>query len=145
MALYNSIDELIGGTPLLRLSKFEKKHNLAAAVYAKLEFFNPAGSVKDRAAKAMLDGCFSAESVKTVIVEPTSGNTGIAIASLAAARGCNAVLVMPENMSAERVRILKAYGAEIILTPAEKGMKCAVERAEAIRAARGGVTLGFEQ
>lgn len=142
MALYNSIDELIGGTPLLRLSKFEKKHNLAAAVYAKLEFFNPAGSVKDRTAKAMLDGCFSAESVKTVIVEPTSGNTGIAIASLAAARGCNAVLVMPENMSAERVRILKAYGAEVILTPAEKGMKCAVERAEAIRAARGGVTLG---
>lgn len=144
MQVYKSFVELIGSTPLIRLNNFENKQGLNAAVYAKAEFFNPAGSVKDRAVKAMLAAAEEDGALKNgaAIVEPTSGNTGIALAAFAAARGYNAVLVMPENMSAERVKILKAYGAEVVLTPKEKGMRGALDRAEAIRKARGGVTLG---
>lgn len=144
MALYNSFEELIGATPILRLKNFEQKNRLKAAVYAKLEFFNPAGSVKDRTVMEMLKRAEEDGALENgaVIVEPTSGNTGIAIAAFSAANGYNAVLVMPENMSEERVKILKSYGAEVILTPKEKGMKGAIKRAEAIREARGGVTLG---
>ena len=127
-----SLTELIGKTPLLELSNYEKKHGLKASVIGKLEYFNPAGSVKDRIAKAMLDdaeekGLLNAQSV---IIEPTSGNTGIGLASVAAARGYRIILTMPETMSIERRNLLKAYGAELVLTEGVKGMKGAIERAK---------------
>lgn len=127
-----SLTELIGKTPLLELSNYEKKHGLKASVIGKLEYFNPAGSVKDRIAKAMLDdaeekGLLNAQSV---IIEPTSGNTGIGLASVAAARGYRIILTMPETMSIERRNLVKAYGAELVLTEGVKGMKGAIERAK---------------
>lgn len=130
--IYTSIDQLIGKTPLLELRNFEKKHALGAKVLAKLEYFNPAGSVKDRIAKAMIDdaearGVLTKESV---IIEPTSGNTGIGLASIAAARGYRMIVTMPETMSIERRNLMKAYGAEIVLTEGAKGMKGAIARAQ---------------
>ncbi|TQI68464.1 cysteine synthase A [Clostridium sp. KNHs216] len=130
--IYHSLTDLIGKTPLLELSNFEKKHDLKAAVVAKLEYFNPAGSVKDRIAKAMIDdaeekGLLKADSV---IIEPTSGNTGIGLASVAAARGYRVILTMPETMSMERRNLLKAYGAELVLTDGSKGMRGAIDKAD---------------
>ena len=130
--IYESITELIGGTPLLKAKNYMEKNDLKANILAKLEYFNPAGSVKDRIAKAMLDeaeakGLLHADSV---IIEPTSGNTGIGLASVAAARGYKAILTMPETMSIERRNLLKAYGAEIVLTDGAKGMKGAIAKAE---------------
>ena len=130
--IYKSLTDLIGNTPLLELSNYEKKHGLKAAVVAKLEYFNPAGSVKDRIAKAMIEdaeakGLLTAESV---IIEPTSGNTGIGLAAVAAARGYRTILTMPETMSVERRNLLKAYGAELVLTEGSKGMSGAIARAE---------------
>ncbi|NCC07501.1 MAG: cysteine synthase A [Clostridia bacterium] len=130
--IYTSADQLIGKTPLLELSNFEKKHNIKAKILAKLEYFNPAGSVKDRIAKAMLDdaekkGIITKDSV---IIEPTSGNTGIGLASVAAARGYRIIIVMPETMSVERRNLMKAYGAELVLTEGALGMKGAIAKAE---------------
>jgi cysteine synthase len=130
--IYKSLTELIGNTPLLELSNYNKKHNLKATILAKLEYFNPAGSVKDRIAKAMIDdaearGILNEDSV---IIEPTSGNTGIGLASVASARGYKIKLVMPETMSIERRNLMKAYGAEIVLTEGAKGMKGAIAKAE---------------
>ncbi len=132
MALYQSADEIIGRTPLLELTNLEKKLGLKARVLAKLEYFNPAGSVKDRVAKAMLDeaeadGRLTKDSV---IIEPTSGNTGIGLASVAAARGYRIMIVMPETMSVERRQLMKAYGAELVLTEGAKGMTGAIAKAE---------------
>ncbi len=130
--VHKSLTELIGKTPLLELTNFEKKHDLKAAVVAKLEYFNPAGSVKDRVAKAMIDDAEQKGLLKpgSVIIEPTSGNTGIGLASVAAARGYRVILTMPETMSAERRNLLKAYGAELVLTEGGKGMKGAIDKAE---------------
>ena len=130
--VYKSLTDLIGHTPLLQLSNFEKKHGLKAAVVAKLEYFNPAGSVKDRIAKAMIDDAEAKGLLKpgAVIIEPTSGNTGIGLASVAAARGYRVILTMPETMSIERRNLLKAYGAELVLTEGAKGMKGAIARAD---------------
>lgn len=130
--IYKSADALIGRTPLLELSNIEKAEGLQATILAKLEYFNPAGSVKDRIAKAMLDdaeekGLLNANSV---IIEPTSGNTGIALAAVAAARGYRMIIVMPETMSVERRQLMKAYGAELVLTDGTKGMKGAIAKAE---------------
>ncbi|SEI80525.1 cysteine synthase A [Propionispira arboris] len=130
--IYESITDLIGGTPLLRVKNYSEKHDLKATILAKLEYFNPAGSVKDRIAKAMLDeaeekGLINKDSI---IIEPTSGNTGIGLASVAAARGYKAILTMPETMSIERRNLLKAYGAQIVLTDGAKGMKGAIAKAE---------------
>ena len=130
--IYNSVTELIGGTPLLKANRFIEVNNLEANIFVKLEYFNPAGSVKDRIAKAMIekaeaDGLLNKNSV---IIEPTSGNTGIGLASFAAARGYRAILTMPETMSVERRNLLKAYGAEIVLTDGSKGMKGAIAKAE---------------
>lgn len=129
--IYKSLPELIGNTPLLELSNYEKQKNLKATIIAKLEYFNPAGSVKDRIAKAMIEdaeakGLLNADSV---IIEPTSGNTGIGLASVAAAKGYKVVLTMPETMSIERRNLLKAYGAELVLTEGAKGMKGAIAKA----------------
>jgi len=134
--IYTSIDQLIGRTPLLELSNYEKKHALDARVLAKLEYFNPAGSVKDRIAKSMLDDAEARGILKkdSVIIEPTSGNTGIGLASVAAARGYRAIIVMPETMSIERRNLMKAYGAEIVLTEGAKGMKGAIEKANELAA-----------
>lgn len=130
--IYKSADQLIGKTPLLELTHIEKKYNLKAKIVAKLEYFNPAGSVKDRIAKAMIDDAEKAGKLKTgsVIIEPTSGNTGIGLASVAAARGYRIILTMPETMSVERRQLIKAYGAEIVLTDGAKGMKGAIAKAE---------------
>ena len=130
--IYTSADQLIGKTPLLELTHIEKKHNLKAKIFAKLEYFNPAGSVKDRIAKAMIDGAEQKGLLKegSVIIEPTSGNTGIGLASVAAARGYRIIIVMPETMSVERRQIMKAYGAELVLTDGTKGMKGAIEKAD---------------
>ena len=130
--IYTSADQLIGGTPLLELSRIEAKESLSARLLAKLEYFNPAGSVKDRIAKAMIDEA-EARGILTpdsVIIEPTSGNTGIGLASVAAARGYRIMIVMPETMSLERRQLMKAYGAELVLTEGAKGMKGAIARAE---------------
>jgi len=130
--IYTSADQLIGKTPLLELSHIEKEFGLKAKIYAKLEYFNPAGSVKDRIAKAMLDDAESRGVLKndSVIIEPTSGNTGIGLASVAAARGYRIIIVMPETMSVERRTLMKAYGAELVLTDGSKGMKGAIAKAE---------------
>ncbi|MBS7264511.1 MAG: cysteine synthase A [Eubacteriales bacterium] len=130
--IYRSADELIGGTPLMELTHIEKALGLEAKILAKLEYFNPAGSVKDRIAKAMIDDAEERGLLKegSVIIEPTSGNTGIGLASVAAARGYRIIIVMPETMSVERRQIMKAYGAELVLTDGTKGMKGAIEKAD---------------
>ncbi|MBQ9354261.1 MAG: cysteine synthase A [Clostridia bacterium] len=129
--IYTSADQLIGKTPLLELTHIEKEYSLKAKIVAKLEYFNPAGSVKDRIAKAMIDDAEASGKLKEgfVIIEPTSGNTGIGLASVAAARGYRLILTMPETMSVERRQLIKAYGAEIVLTDGTKGMKGAIEKA----------------
>lgn len=134
--IYTSADQLIGGTPLLELSNIEKKKELKAKLYAKLEYFNPAGSAKDRVAKSMLDeaeraGCLSPD---TVIIEPTSGNTGIGLASVAAARGYKVVIVMPDTMSQERRTLMRAYGAELVLSDGKLGMAGAIQKANELAA-----------
>ena len=133
--IYTSADQLIGRTPLLELSHIEKAENLEAKIIAKLEYFNPAGSVKDRIAKAMLDEAEAKGILNkdTTIIEPTSGNTGIGLASVAAARGYHIVIVMPETMSIERRQLMKAYGADLILSEGAKGMKGAIAKAEEIK------------
>ena len=130
--IYTSADQLIGKTPLLELTHIEKKYGLKAKVLAKLEYFNPAGSVKDRIARKMLDDAEAAGKLTpdSVIIEPTSGNTGIGLASVAAARGYRIVIVMPETMSVERRQLMKAYGAELVLTEGAKGMKGAIAKAD---------------
>ncbi|MBQ9266600.1 MAG: cysteine synthase A [Bacilli bacterium] len=132
MKVYRHIDELIGKTPLVELSNIEKELNLEAIIYAKVEFFNPAGSVKDRIALAMIDDLEERGILKegSTIIEPTSGNTGIGLSSVAAARGYRAIIVMPETMSIERRKLMKAYGAEIVLSEGAKGMKGAIAKAE---------------
>ena len=132
MRLYRKITDLIGGTPLLELTNYEKANELNAKIYAKLEYFNPAGSVKDRIAKAMLDDAEEKGLLKpgAVIIEPTSGNTGIGLASVAASRGYKVILTMPETMSVERRNLLKAYGAELVLTEGTKGMPGAIAKAK---------------
>ena len=134
--IYTSADQLIGRTPLLELTHIEKEHGLKAKIVAKLEYFNPAGSVKDRIAKAMIDDAEASGRLKkgSVIIEPTSGNTGIGLASVAAARGYRLILTMPETMSVERRQLIKAYGAEIVLTDGAKGMKGAIEKANELAA-----------
>lgn len=129
--IYTSAEQLIGNTPLLELTQIEKQLGLKAKILAKLEYLNPAGSVKDRIAKAMLDEAEKAGKLKpeTVIIEPTSGNTGIGLAAVAAARGLKAIIVMPESMSVERRQLMKAYGAELVLTEASKGMQGAIDKA----------------
>lgn len=130
--IYTSADQLIGRTPLLELTRIEKSQGLEARILAKLEYFNPAGSAKDRIAKAMIDDAEEKGLLKlgSVIIEPTSGNTGIGLASVAAARGYRIIIVMPDTMSAERRQLMKAYGAELVLTEGAKGMKGAIARAE---------------
>ena len=130
--IFHSVTELIGGTPLLEAKNFSKENNISATILTKLEYFNPAGSVKDRIAKAMIEQAEKEGKLKSnsVIIEPTSGNTGIGLASVAAARGYRAILTMPETMSVERRNLLKAYGAEIVLTDGAKGMKGAIAKAE---------------
>ncbi|MPM59151.1 Cysteine synthase A [bioreactor metagenome] len=134
--IYTSADQLIGKTPLLELSHIEKEEGLEARILGKLEYFNPAGSVKDRIAKAMIDDAEASGKLKSgsVIIEPTSGNTGIGLASVAAARGYRIIIVMPETMSVERRQLMKAYGAELVLTEGAKGMKGAIARAEELAA-----------
>lgn len=130
--IYTSSDQLIGKTPILELTHLEKKYDLKAKILAKLEYFNPAGSVKDRIAKAMIDDAEKSGKLKadSVIIEPTSGNTGIGLASVAAAKGYRIIIVMPETMSVERRQLMKAYGAELVLTEGAKGMKGAIAKAE---------------
>ena len=132
MRVYRKITDLIGGTPLLELTNYEKANELNAKIYAKLEYFNPAGSVKDRIAKAMLDDAEEKGLLKpgAVIIEPTSGNTGIGLASVAASRGYKVIITMPETMSVERRNLLKAYGAELVLTEGAKGMPGAIAKAK---------------
>ncbi len=131
MKVYEKITELIGKTPLLKLSNYIKNHSLEADIYAKFEYFNPAGSVKDRIARAMIDDAEAKGLLKegSVIIEPTSGNTGIGLASVGASRGYKVILTMPETMSVERRNLLKAYGAQLVLTDGAKGMKGAIEKA----------------
>lgn len=134
--IYTSADQLIGGTPLLELSRLEREEGLEARILAKLECFNPAGSTKDRAARAMLDDAEARGLLRpgSVVIEPTSGNTGIGLASVAAARGYRVIIVMPETMSMERRLLMKAYGAELVLTEGAEGMKGAIARAEELAA-----------
>ena len=136
MKIFTSADQLIGNTPLLELSGLEKRLGLGAKIIAKLEYLNPAGSVKDRVAKAMIDDAEEKGLLKegSVIIEPTSGNTGIGLASVAAARGYRLIIVMPDTMSAERRQIMKAYGAELVLSDGKKGMKGAIEKADELAA-----------
>ena len=132
MTIHKSVSELIGNTPLVELSNFEKNHNLEVTILGKVELFNPAGSVKDRIAKAMIDEAVKAGKVNddTVLIEPTSGNTGIGLAAIAAARGNRLIITMPETMSIERRNLMKAYGAEVVLTDGSKGMKGAIAKAQ---------------
>ena len=134
--IYTSVDQLIGKTPLLELTHIEKELGLKATILAKLEYFNPAGSVKDRIAKAMIDDAEASGALKpgSVIIEPTSGNTGIGLAAVAAARGYRIIIVMPETMSVERRQLMKAYGAELVLTEGAKGMKGAIAKADELAA-----------
>jgi cysteine synthase A len=136
MKTYKKITDLIGGTPLLELTNLEKTHELNATILAKLEYFNPAGSVKDRIAKAMIDDAEAKGILRegSVIIEPTSGNTGIGLASVAASRGYRLIITMPETMSIERRNLMKAYGAELVLTDGSKGMKGAIAKAEELAA-----------
>ena len=143
--IYTSADQLIGRTPLLELTRIERKYALSARLLAKLEYFNPAGSVKDRVARAMIDDAEARGILKegSVIIEPTSGNTGIGLAAVAAARGYRIIIVMPETMSIERRQLMKAYGAELVLTEGARGMKGAIERADALaREIPGGFVAG---
>ena len=135
--IYTSADQLVGKTPLLELTHIEKQFDLKAKLYAKLEYLNPAGSVKDRVAKAMIEDAERSGELKegSVIIEPTSGNTGIGLASIAAAKGYRVLIVMPDTMSVERRQIIKAYGAELVLTDGSKGMKGAIEKAEELKKA----------
>ena len=132
MTIHKSVSELIGNTPLVELTNFEKNHNLDATILGKVELFNPAGSVKDRIAKAMIDEAVKAGKVndETVLIEPTSGNTGIGLAAIAAARGNRLIITMSETMSIERRNLMKAYGAEVVLTDGSKGMKGAIAKAQ---------------
>ncbi len=132
MKIYNSVDELIGRTPLIRISKFEKALGIDSEIYAKLEYFNPAGSAKDRVAKQMIDAAEGAGLLKptSVIIEPTSGNTGIGLCAVCAARGYRTIIVMPETMSEERKILMRAYGAELVLTDGSLGMSGSIKRAE---------------
>jgi len=132
MSIHKSVAELIGNTPLLELSNFEANHNLKARIVGKVELFNPAGSVKDRIAKAMIDDAVAQGKIddNTVLIEPTSGNTGIGLAAIAAARGNRLIITMPETMSIERRNLMKAYGAELVLTEGSKGMKGAIAKAQ---------------
>ena len=141
--IYQNTTELIGSTPLVELAKFEKKYGLKARLIVKLEYFNPAGSVKDRIAKSMIEDAENSGKLKpgATIVEPTSGNTGIGLAAVAAAKGYKLILTMPETMSVERRNILKAYGAELVLTEGTKGMKGAIEKAQQIVAETPGAFL----
>ncbi len=143
MAIYKSFTELVGGTPLLELTNLEKKLGLKAKVAAKLEYLNPAGSVKDRIAKAMIEDAEASGKLKpgAVIVEPTSGNTGIGLAAVAASKGYRIILTMPETMSVERRNLLKAYGAELVLTEGAKGMKGAIAKADEIAASTPGAFI----
>ncbi len=132
MSVYGSVSETIGNTPLVELTNFEKNNGLGATIVGKVEYFNPAGSVKDRIAKAMIDAGVKAGKIDadTVLIEPTSGNTGIGLAAIAAARGNRIIITMPETMSVERRNLMKAYGAELVLTEGAKGMKGAIAKAE---------------
>ncbi len=134
MKIFNSVDQLIGNTPILELNNVAKKYATKGKILAKVEFFNPAGSIKDRVAKQMLEDAYKQGRINkdTIIIEPTSGNTGIGLAMLCAIRGNKAVIVMPDNMSIERIKIMRAYGAEVILTPANLGMKGAIDKANQI-------------
>ena len=143
--IYTSADQLIGRTPLLELTHIEKAEGLKAHIYGKLEYFNPAGSVKDRIAKAMIDDAEAKGALRagSVIIEPTSGNTGIGLASVGTAKGYKVILTMPETMSVERRNLVKAYGAEVVLTEGAKGMKGAIEKANELKdATPGAVILG---
>lgn len=132
MTVYKSVSELIGGTPLVELTNYEKNNDLDAIIVGKVESFNPAGSVKDRVAKAMIDDALASGKIDadTVLIEPTSGNTGIGLAAIAAARGMRLIIAMPETMSVERRNLMKAYGAELVLTDGAKGMKGAIAKAD---------------
>lgn len=132
--IYKSVQELVGNTPLMELTHIEKEYNLAAKILVKLEYFNPAGSVKDRIAKQMIEEAEAAGTIKpgSVIVEPTSGNTGIGLSMIAQTKGYKSIIVMPESMSIERRKLMKAYGAELVLTPAKDGMKGAIAKAKEI-------------
>lgn len=136
MALYQSVSDIIGNTPLVRIKNFEKEYGLNANIFAKLEYFNPAGSVKDRVGKAIIDDAEKNGVLKpdSTIIEPTSGNTGIGIASYAATKGYKVIITMPESMSVERRNLMKAYGAELVLTDASQGMKGAIAKAEELHA-----------
>ncbi len=145
MPVYKSITELVGNTPLLELTNYEAKHSLKAKILAKLEYFNPAGSVKDRIAKAMIEDAEQSGRLKAgaTIIEPTSGNTGIGLAAVAAAKGYKVILTMPETMSVERRNLIKAYGAEIVLTEGAKGMKGAIAKAEELnKEIEGSIIIG---
>ena len=134
--IYSSVEDLIGNTPMTELCKYEKKHMLYASIYAKLEFFNPGGSVKDRAAKYMITDAEKRGLINkdTVIIEPTSGNTGIGLCLVAATRGYKCIIVMPENMSVERIKLMKGFGAEVVLTEAARGMSGSIEKAKELAA-----------
>lgn len=144
MKIYTSAEQLIGKTPIMELTKIEKKYDLKAKIFAKLEFLNPAGSIKDRIAKEMIEQAESRGEITkdTVLIEPTSGNTGIGIACVGASKGYKVVIVMPETMSVERRRLIGAYGAEIVLSDGAKGMSGAIEKAEEIASQRKGVVVG---